>query len=264
MIRNIKMLAKMFLDRREFKGTSEFRFHPRLFDQDGMIGVNVTPAEGEPFTAWMRPSTSDNLVFAQILLDNDYNLRRFPAHFPKIMDRYGRMANPLILDLGANIGLSALYFAKNFAKAQVVAMEPDPESFRVLQHNVRGFPKIVPMNVAVASRDARVVVIESNKGAWAHQTRISDDGHIPALSMPSILRMFSDQQPFLVKIDIEGAEEELFSGDIRWIENFSVVVIETHDWMLPGRAISKNFIKAISGLNRDLLIHGENVFSIAN
>ena len=71
-------------------------------------------------------------------------------------------------------------------------------------------------------------------------------------------------QPFIAKIDIEGAEEELFSSNIAWVDRLPIIIIETHDWMLPGRASSMNFLKAICGKNRDFLFHSENIFSIAN
>jgi hypothetical protein len=43
-----------------------------------------------------------------------------------------------------------------------------------------------------------------------------------------------------------------------------VIIIELHDWMLPGTANSQNCLKALSGTNRDFVFYGENVFSIRN
>ncbi len=70
--------------------------------------------------------------------------------------------------------------------------------------------------------------------------------------------------PFIVKIDIEGFESELFSGNTDWINEFPVLIIEMHDWLFPGQRTSTNFLKTISQLDRDFVYLGENVFSIRN
>ena len=70
--------------------------------------------------------------------------------------------------------------------------------------------------------------------------------------------------PFIVKIDIEGFEAELFSRNLEWLDRFYVLIIELHDWMLPRQRSSQSFLRAIGALDRDFLYAGENVFSIAN
>ena len=70
--------------------------------------------------------------------------------------------------------------------------------------------------------------------------------------------------PFIVKIDIEGFEGELFSRNLEWLDRFYVLIIELHDWMLPRQRSSQSFLRAVGALDRDFLQVGENVFSIAN
>ena len=70
--------------------------------------------------------------------------------------------------------------------------------------------------------------------------------------------------PFIIKIDIEGFEEDLFSKNLEWVDLFPLLIIELHDWMLPKSSNSKNFLQAISKLNRDFVYIGENIFSISN
>ena len=67
-----------------------------------------------------------------------------------------------------------------------------------------------------------------------------------------------------IKIDIEGFEDDLFAQNIEWVDEFSVIIIETHDRFFPKMAKSKNFLKVISGLDRDFVHRGENIFSIKN
>jgi FkbM family methyltransferase len=62
--------------------------------------------------------------------------------------------DPLILDCGSHIGLSVAWFKRRFPRARIVAFEPDPQSFRLLQTNVaaNGFEGVELLNLAVSSR----------------------------------------------------------------------------------------------------------------
>ena len=65
-------------------------------------------------------------------------------------------------------------------------------------------------------------------------------------------------------MDIEGFEQDVFSGGTEWLDRFYVAVIELHDWMLPRKASSRPFLSAVAAHDRDFLFRGENVFSIPN
>jgi hypothetical protein len=43
-----------------------------------------------------------------------------------------------------------------------------------------------------------------------------------------------------------------------------IVIVELHDWMLPGQAVARNFLRAISVLDFDFVHVGENVFCFNN
>ena len=70
--------------------------------------------------------------------------------------------------------------------------------------------------------------------------------------------------PFLLKIDIEGAEADVFSQNTDCFDRFPLIIIELHDWMLPGQANSQAFLRWHAGLDRDFVLAGENVFSVRN
>ena len=70
--------------------------------------------------------------------------------------------------------------------------------------------------------------------------------------------------PFAVKIDIEGAEREVFSANTEWIEHIPVIIVELHDWLLPKKATALPFLRAVSRYDRDFVQVGENAVSIAN
>ena len=109
-------------------------------------------------------------------------------------------------------------------------------------------------------------ILDPGFGSNAYRISENSSGNIEILSVRSILKEAKEkgQQPFIVKIDIEGFESELFSRNTEWINEFPILIIELHDWMLPGTGNSRNFVQAVSKLDRDFVFYGENVFSISN
>ena len=87
---------------------------------------------------------------------------------------------------------------------------------------------------------------------------------IEIITIHEILSIQADSSPFIVKIDIEGFEDDLFSMNTEWVSMFPLFIIETHDWMLPRQGNSRNFLSVIASQNRDFIHRGENIFSISN
>jgi FkbM family methyltransferase len=63
-------------------------------------------------------------------------------------------SDPTILDCGSHIGLSVAWFKRRSLKARIIAFEPDPQNYRLLQTNVamNGFEGVELLNLAVSSK----------------------------------------------------------------------------------------------------------------
>jgi FkbM family methyltransferase len=206
-------------------------------------------------------------TFERICLMNELNLRRLQPHWNEILALYSRIERPLILDLGANIGLGTLYFAKNWPKAHIIAVEPDARNFELLKANVGGMSNITPIQGAVASEDGAVQIANPDDEAWALRTKrvsATDPNSIKAYSVKTLMEFATEAQPFLVKMNIEGFESELFSRNTEWVKSFPIIIVGLHDYMLPGQASSHNFLRRISFEDRDFRPMFENIVSIAN
>ena len=68
--------------------------------------------------------------------------------------------------------------------------------------------------------------------------------------------------PFIVKIDIEGFESDLFSTNVGWLDDVYMVIIEPHDWMLPGMKSSRSFQVAMGQHDFDIFVLGENLIYV--
>lgn len=266
------LLAKMFLDRREHRGACEFRFrwHPAF---RGWQRLSVAARDTSFRTdLLLRTGTSDAWVFEQVFCNNDYNLRRLPR-WNDIEQTYHNLAaegSPLILDLGANVGMASIYFAKNWPAARILAVEPSQQNYDVLCRNVASLKQVMPLKAAVSAIDGFVRITNVEGHAWAHRTAMATRAAVdtvPAKSVASLIASAGDEQrcyPFICKIDIEGFESHLFSSNTDWIRLFPVIIIELHDWMLPKQRTSASFLREISNHDRDFMYIGENVFSISN
>ncbi len=171
---------------------------------------------------------------------------------------------PLVLDCGGNIGLSALYFRDNYPRARIVAIEPDPANFALMSANVSP-AGITPVHAAVASTSRRGRMKDAGTGGCGMRVENDPAGAVAFLSIDDLLGQHGEgAAPFILKMDIEGFEQDVFSGETSWLDRFYLAVIELHDWMLPGVASSRPFLSAVAALDRDFLFRGENVFSVSN
>lgn len=222
---------------------------------------------------YFRDTPSDHAVIKQIFKNQGYSTKRFRRH-ADILRRYHKILaagdQPLVVDCGANIGASAIYFALLFPKAIILAVEPNNDNYALLQKNTKDFKQIHAQHCAVGSHDGVLNLFDPGAGPDAYRTSTSDCSnigkYIGEVKCRSLKNLISDASavPFLLKIDIEGAEADLFSKYLEPFTAFYLVIVELHDWLLPGQANSRNFLAWHASSDRDFVYHGENVFSIDN
>jgi len=211
----------------------------------------------------------DLKIVNDIFSREDYGLQRLASGLD-IELLYSKMLSegrkPLIVDLGANCGLASIYFSRKFPDAKIVGVEPDEGNFNLATLNCSSYSNISFIQAGISSDDGKGEIINLDDANWSFITQISDEGIIDMLSMNTLLSQarFNDCTPFIVKIDIEGFERNLFEKNTEWLDKFPLLIIELHDWMIPKSANSQNFLRCVSKLNRDFIYINENVFSIKN
>jgi FkbM family methyltransferase len=215
-----------------------------------------------------RDTPADRGVIQQVFVNQDYALARL-ARANQIQHLYNACVasgrTPMILDAGANIGASAVYFAARFPLAQIIAFEPEAENFALLRRNTEGL-KVSSCCQALGGVSQRVSVVDPGRGEWGYMTTPQEGGNCEMLAVSAVVQEAMDAGlfPFIAKIDIEGGEKGLFEPPTEWVSSFPVVIVELHDWMLPGEGTALPFLRCVSALNRDFVHHGENVFSVAH
>lgn len=140
-----------------------------------------------------------------------------------------------ILDLGANIGMTTIYFHRCFPNAELACVEPMPGNLSMLRENLQlNAVKATIVSGAVNPTDGRLMM-ETARKDYGH--RVAEPGvafgeqyiEVPAVSVPSLLDMLKWDRIGLLKIDIEGHERILLSENAKWLDLVNWMCIECHD-----------------------------------
>jgi len=135
--------------------------------------------------------------------------------------------------------MASVYFTHRYPEAKVIAIEAEASNFSVLARNVQPYPAIVPVHAALWNRDGQISVggpdpATGASGKWAFVTHEGGPGaKVRAVTMNTLMREMCIQVIDLAKIDIEGAEQEVFE-DTRWLTAMGCLMIELHDRFRPG------------------------------
>lgn len=207
----------------------------------------------------VRPLDSDPFVLAQIFTEREYDAHPFWMERLNAVAAQMRQAGrvPLIIDAGANVGYSALYLAEKFPEAVILAVEPDRNCVDLIERNCAGNPRIRPVHAAVWSHENGVDLTTREEGSWAN--RVTDDGATASLTLETLITEIPDAAPLIVKLDIEGAESEVCRASPGAVSSFVCIMIEPHDWMLPGSGGLAPLYEAVAGKKMDTLIRDETL-----
>jgi FkbM family methyltransferase len=178
-----------------------------------------------PHPIVLRAGTSDASVFLQVFGEHQ-------ASFPVRSDL------SVIVDAGANIGLTTTVFATRFPHARVIALEIDPANFAILKENTRFYSNVEPLHKGLWTRRTRVRVANPEAESWAFrasEVEAMDSQSVEALGVADILADFDLPRIDLLKIDIEGGEYELFTGSVHdWVGRVETIAVEAHDRLHPN------------------------------
>lgn len=136
---------------------------------------------------------------------------------------------PRIIDCGANIGLSALYFKSLYPEARITAFEADPIIFRYLSKNLttNGFDDIERIGKAVWSREE--ILAFSSQGGDAGRIDAGGDGNLVQVQAVPLKPLLNEEID-LLKIDVEGAELDVLLGAGDGLCNCKRVFVEYHSF----------------------------------
>jgi len=218
-------------------------------------------------TVKIRFNSTDELTFQQVFLNKEYDISHLRQH-QRISETYHKLLAaerlPIIIDAGANVGAASIWFAAQFPRARVLALEPDPGNAAMCRINTERFNNIKVVEGAIGSVPGLVSLTTNPLNeAWAVQTIRGEVGHILVRTIPGLVYdEGKSAKLFIVKIDIEGFEKDLFEANTDWVQETAAIFVEPHDWLFPGQGTSLNLQQTLLGERFEIMVSGENLLFV--
>lgn len=178
-----------------------------------------------PEKVYCRASpSSDFSVFLQVFYHEQYQNIVSIAQLNNIEINY-------ILDLGANVGYTSIYFHQHFPNAKVLAVEPDADNFNQLQLNLKNFNNISAVNCAVWPYKTTLNLKNATSDGWgkSYDEILGTEGNIKAYSIFDLQNKYQYPIIDILKMDIEGAEKAIFDHRTEFLDCTKLIAIEIHD-----------------------------------
>lgn len=228
-IRELKQARKITQNNRDFLKLTLFTvlYHLgnkwRFFNSNNYQRINCICNERK-VTVEFRQNSGDIFTLHEILGTVPY---RFPY---QLLDQISA-----IVDLGAHIGLASLYFATLFPKAKLFSVEPVTDNFKLLKKNceINGINSTL-INKCMGSKKGTAKIhldISSNKHSLlnnSHRTKVNSFIEVEMITMDDLIVENDIDVIDILKVDIEGAEAELFAECKSWISKVRLIIIEVH------------------------------------
>lgn len=238
----------------------------RLPQTSNQVQAYNVPGYDSPI--YIRNCVGDHSILWQCLVMNQYDFSKYPQS-KRISARYTDMVNsgatPVIIDCGGNIGLSAIWFAEQFPAAKIFCVEPEESNFLMLQRNIQRFEgRVVAVKGGIWSEPGTLDIVNPDAGPSAFRVQLqekpSSENTIRCYTMNELLSEANTSEPLIVKIDIEGAQADLFSKNTSWVGHSNLIILELDDWQFPWQGTSRSFFKCLSSHPFDYLLGGESIF----
>jgi FkbM family methyltransferase len=183
---------------------------------------------GLKYPVHVRLRTTDVSLLSDILLKCEYDWELSTP--PRV-----------IVDAGANVGMASVYFANKYPEARIIAIEPEASNYRLLKKNTANYSNVTCVEAALWKSDTSVTLGDPGGGDWSFQTfgdtklgRASRRQAVEGITVQTVMERFGIDHIDFFKVDIEGAEKEVFEGTPSWADKIGLLAIELHDWAKIG------------------------------
>ncbi len=213
-----------------------------------------------------RPS-SDMDVFKQIYGFGEYFsvVKKYNENFINVE---GYHLN--IIDAGANIGLTSLFFLEHFNQPNIICVEPEQKNFSILDFNLNSsLDKVVKVNGAIWNSNSKIKIVKDFRDQLDWSFRVEETNESDGIQAFSINQLVKDNNLKIIdilKIDIEGSEKQIFNtktSDLNFLKITKCISLEIHDEFNCREDIYKVFLdygfsitnigESTIGINKNLI-----------
>lgn len=168
----------------------------------------------------------------------------------------------VIIDIGANIGATSVFFALNYKKAKIFSFEPSSINYELLAQNVKKLKNVVALNCGVFDKDKteKIYIDKSSPGRnsiFKHWTDSEEFEQIKLINFRDFIKVNEINSIDILKIDTEGCEVPILRSIADYISSIKLLYLEYHS------EEDKSFIKSLLGKThfvlRDIVVGSSEI-----
>ena len=213
----------------------------KLYRKGAIFSVRIPNVQHR---VYLRAHTSDIETLCQIFCHAELDVPLpHPVHYA--------------IDAGANIGLTSVFLANRYPRAQIDALEVNAENVRLLLANTASYKNIRVLEKGLWSHTTRLKILNPDAEAWAFrvgEVSTVDEAGIPAVGVQDLIAD-RNLDVDILKIDIEGSEIEVLGKSDLWLDHVKTMFVELHDRFKPG--CSEALLRAIGNRSHVKFRSGE-------
>lgn len=203
----------------EYRGILAFR-------ADRIIRIPFNVSENKLWEVCLRDNGLDVVTLAEFFSPEAFIVDEFPDREPAV-----------IYDIGANIGVSSLFFGARYPQATIYGFEPLPANYEICSMNYQNLnqARAFPWALGSSTRTATFEFEANNNrgGRLATSSAVNSESSTQSISVEvfTIADVIREKQlgsPELLKIDVEGAELEVLKGIGNHVASVKAIHLETH------------------------------------
>lgn len=226
-----------------------------MIGDDGRIGV-ISLDFGQERLKFRFPDSGnarDHMM--AIFGGREYPLLQIPEFVPHT-----------VVDIGANVGATVVYFASNYPDASVFCYEPSPTNFAFLSKNVDRFSNVFSFNYGLFDQELKLPLYQGSSQCLQHSiyrnVETGNDYELVELHRASEELIARNITPSILKIDTEGCELQILNDVADCLPQVDVIYIEYHserDRLAIDRLLEPHF--NLAHANATLIHRGSNVYT---
>ena len=173
---------------------------------------------------------------------SSYHLGELEIFKNEVYKFNSRNDKPVIIDGGANLGMSVIYFKELYPNSSIIAFEPDPHIFDYLKRNIKsfGYQDVKIINKAVWVRDETISFLkEGGAGGRIQEVEESTDHEFVEVECIRLKQFLMEGRVDFLKLDIEGSEYEVLKDCADSLNQVANLFIEYHSFVNKAQELHK-------------------------
>lgn len=191
---------------------------------------------------------NENILVRKGTPDLTVSLLTLGGEFDILSHIYSKDETGTIIDAGGYIGTAAIAMSKLYPLMKIISIEPSKDNFEILQTNIASHPNITALNCALVAKNRGQRLSSRSTGEWGYTVLDNTKDTIKVTS--EIINIIEFQEILnygeikLLKMDIEGAETEIFNEASSEIHQIPAIFVELHERLVPGsiKAFNQVFV----------------------